>query len=577
VHWHVINKNERKIEIRIDRWSGTPEDVEVRLFETELRRGQTGPEDPLAVFNGSINRNASAPRFTFTPASLPTLQSISNDDSKAGDFFKFRFQGQSDFVTIPVLKDPDEPHEIVYDIGFRIFAGGVQRFPPNPPDRIVTQPVAKTSPVLVCVDSGSSARPLDSVVFHFADFTVLVGSTSRTFAADIEGHLSDQGKLIFYDGKGRTLVTDDDFSISAYPFWANGTVPASPGVPTFDSDDPQNFHQLGNVVLGSGNTGPLDAAKRFRVMVNDSTTPSEPMQTVESEAESSVDPANFQDRWRADRSLTSPSLPAGTLPLLRIDEPGAMTPITHNGHDLRFRRKFGYGTFNKCNIFALDMCWRSGIKVPVFRLRNVPNHTGACDSAANITNHHVLSYPNANSLTRIAEDARENDRTDLEDVFGQKYGELVSNFDPAAEDRARTPEDLINSRILDGDVMILVAHNVNNNTSGHVGIIRSVHRLLIDTPNNPRGNSGILAIDYTGWEATSSRGAVRVHKVWRATRGGSNAVPSPLRPYWTADTSGGRTTGGYDIHNGPFKDIHIIKLDPADEGIDQQSVLVSIP
>ncbi len=573
----MINKNEKKIEIRIDRWNTTPEDVEVRLFETELRRGQIGPEDPLAIFNGTINRNASAPRFTFTPASPSTIQSVSNDDSRVGDLFKFRFQGQSDFVTIPVLKDPDEPHEIVYDIGFRIFAGGVQRFPPNPPDRVVTQPVAKTSPVLFCVDSGSSARPLDSVVFHFANFTILTGSTPRTFAADIEGLLSDQGKLVFYDGRGKTLVTENNFSISAYPFWANGTVPASPGAPTFDSDDPQNFHQLDNVVLGSGNTGSLDAAKRFKVVVNDSTILSEPMQTVASEVESSVDPANFQDRWQASESLTSPSLPDGTLPLLRIDEPGDMTPITHNGHDLRFRPKFGYGTFNKCNIYALDMCWRSGIKVPVFRMRNVPNHTGACGSAANIANHRVLSYPLANMLTRIAEDAREHDRTDLQDVSGQKYGELVSNFDPVPENRARTPEDQINSRILNGDVMILVAHHVNSGSSGHVGIIRSVHRLLIDTPNSPAGNSGILAIDYTGWEATSSRGAVRVHKVWRATRDGNNAVPSPLRPYWTKDTSGGRTTGGYDLHNGPFKDIHIIKLDAADEGVAQQAVLVSIP
>lgn len=551
----------------------------MRLFETELRRGQTGPEDPLAIFNGTINRNASAPRFTFTPASPPTIQSVSNDDSKTGDFFKFKFQGQndSDFVTINVLKDPDEPHEIVYDIGFRIFAGGVQRFPPNPPDRVVTQPVAKTSPVLVCVDSGSSARPRDSAVFHFTDFTVLVGTTSRTFAADIEGHLSDQGKLKFYDGRGENLADDDNFSISVYSFWANGTVPASPGAPTFDTEDPQNFHQISNVILGSGNSGPLTAAKRFKVVVNDSTTLSEPMQTVDSEAESAVDPANFQDRWRADRSLTSPSLPAGTLPLLRIDEPGDMTPITHNGHDLRFRPKGGYGTFNKCNIFALDICWRSGIKVPVFRMRNVPNHTGACDSAANIANHRVLSYPLANMLTRIAEDAREHDRTDLEDVFGQKYGELVSNFDPAPENRARTLETQINDRISDGDVMILVAHNVNNSRSGHVGIIRSVHRLLIDTPNTPRGNSGILAIDYAGWEATSSRGAVRVHKVWRLTRDGGNAVPRPLRPYWTTDTTSRRTSGGYDLHNGPFKDIHIIKLDPADEGIDRQAVLVSIP
>ena len=209
---------------------------------------------------------------------------------------------------------------------------------------------------------------------------------------------------------------------------------------------------------------------------------------------------------------------------LRIEHPA---PAPNN----RFRR----GTFqrhNKCNLFALDIAWRSGFRVPLINRRTPANPQ--------------YSYPRSNSMTTYAERAIASGAPRLRGLNGDPWG--------APQSRVLYP--VINFAIRGLGALVIVV-GWRRSGVGHVGIIDQIREIRYDNAHR------ITRISYDGWEATGDRGAIRVAppRRWQTTNCG------PL-------TGVCRTTPGNPLR--VFCRIHLISLlpepTPANRG-----VLVDIP
>ena len=155
------------------------------------------------------------------------------------------------------------------------------------------------------------------------------------------------------------------------------------------------------------------------------------------------------------------------------------------GSQNRFRRGHFQNQF-KCNVFALDIAWRSGFRVP---LSNIHTSANPC-----------YSYPLANTLTAYAERAFVNGNTNLTGTNGTQWGWTDTYFGA----------DLINDWIAQGSLELLVGSRRSG--TGHVGIISHVRSIVTDATNH------ITDITYDGWEATGRSGATPVtNKRWRTT------------------------------------------------------------
>lgn len=163
---------------------------------------------------------------------------------------------------------------------------------------------------------------------------------------------------------------------------------------------------------------------------------------------------------------------------MRIQHPGP-------GAANRFRR-FSFRGFNKCNVFALDVAWRSGFHVPLL------NIAGSRSQA-------VYSYPLANMLTTYAERVFGSTDNSLRGSNGTQWG-LIRTSIPAAQ---------INDEISRGGLYILVGWRRSG--TGHVGIISRIRSKTDDTGR-------IRDITYDGWEATGRRAEQLAERHWRTDR-----------------------------------------------------------
>jgi hypothetical protein len=140
-----------------------------------------------------------------------------------------------------------------------------------------------------------------------------------------------------------------------------------------------------------------------------------------------------------------------------------------------FRRAAAFNGQNKCNVFALDIAWRSGFRVPIINIATAANP--------------LYSYPRANTLTTYAERA-------------------YQSADPGLSGFDRTQWGFVATQVLDTVVHNLIAQDYmlilvywRRSGIGHVGIIRRI-------VNKTHDNTGrITDVEYEGWEASSGQGA----------------------------------------------------------------------
>jgi hypothetical protein len=180
-------------------------------------------------------------------------------------------------------------------------------------------------------------------------------------------------------------------------------------------------------------------------------------------------------------SLAGNLLPAGGTYRLQIQHPGP-------GADNHFRRGSFQGR-DKCNLFALDVAWRSGFRVPVLNIG-----TAAAPE---------YSYPRANTLTSYAERAVAGGRPRLVGAGGVPWG----------APQTQVPAAVLNFAIRRlGSLLLLVGWRRTG--TGHVGIIRHIHDVVYD------GSRRITSITYDGWEATGGLGARDRVRQWRTANCG---------------------------------------------------------
>jgi hypothetical protein len=202
--------------------------------------------------------------------------------------------------------------------------------------------------------------------------------------------------------------------------------------------------------------------------------------------------ANESAAWRKAGSLLT-----GGNYRLQIEHPGA-------GANNRFRR-YSFINSDKCNLFALDVAWRSGFRVPLLDIGTpaVPRY----------------SYPLANTLTSYAESAIAKGHLRLLGLNGLPWGAPQTHLLPS----------LINFSIRRLGALFLVV-GWRGTGSGHVGIIRQIQSVAFDN-SRPRR---ITSITYDGWEARGGPGAQSlVGRQWRKANCGPTGVyqnnpPGPL-------------------------------------------------
>ena len=160
---------------------------------------------------------------------------------------------------------------------------------------------------------------------------------------------------------------------------------------------------------------------------------------------------------------------------LRIQHPG---PGALN----RFRRYHFRGA-NKCNLFALDIAWRSGFRVPILNIaaRKAPPR---------------YSYPLANMLTTHAERAFQAGETVLKGRDGTPWGWMAS----------RSPAEDLNGMISQGQLFIIAGWRRSG--TGHVGIIGQINAKI-------RESGPIRKIVYSGWEPLGSKATALPNRTWR--------------------------------------------------------------
>jgi hypothetical protein len=141
-------------------------------------------------------------------------------------------------------------------------------------------------------------------------------------------------------------------------------------------------------------------------------------------------------RWRLAGSLLS----NGNY-RLQIQHPGP----PQNNH---FRR-YSFQGDDKCNLFGLDIAWRSGFRVPLLNIGTAANPR--------------YSYPRANSLTTYAERAIASGAPRLRGINGELWGAPQS----------RLPYPVINLAIRRLGAMVIVV-GWRRTGMGHVGIIDQV-------------------------------------------------------------------------------------------------------
>jgi hypothetical protein len=161
----------------------------------------------------------------------------------------------------------------------------------------------------------------------------------------------------------------------------------------------------------------------------------------------------------------------------------------------RFRRTTFRG-FNKCNLFALDLAWRSGFRVPLLNIgtRSRPRY----------------SYPLANMLASYAERAYRRPDSALLGSDGTQWGTVVT----------RTPAARINEEIARGALYVLAGWRASG--VGHVGIINRIISKLDDIGR-------IRTITFDGWEATSRRAELLNGRRWSTDLCSQFTVPCGQR------------------------------------------------
>jgi len=220
--------------------------------------------------------------------------------------------------------------------------------------------------------------------------------------------------------------------------------------------------------------------------------------------------------------------PAGSL-LPRDGAYRVLIQYPGQGNQNQFRR-FGFQGYNKCNVFALDLPWRSGFMVPV------PNARTAADPS--------YSYPLANSLTSYAH--RSLKTMSLVGSGNVRWGWLGTSLSA----------DEIN-RYIEQDRPCLLA-GWRRSGIGHVGIIRRIIRVIT--------NQGRISdITYDGWEATGKGSEELKARHWphrslqprrlceRLPLSARHAVARLLRnPHYRAD-SGTQRGAAWCSHKPPNK------------------------
>jgi hypothetical protein len=170
-----------------------------------------------------------------------------------------------------------------------------------------------------------------------------------------------------------------------------------------------------------------------------------------------------------------------------------------------FRWAAAFDGSNKCNVFDLDLAWRSGFRVPLLNIG-----TAAAPR---------YSYPRANSLTTYAARALRGGNTALLGTDATQWG-WVSTQTPAAQ---------INDNITRGDESPLggrmyIIVGWRRKGTGHAGIIKRIVSKTNDT-------GAIRDITYDGWEATTDQGALSlVARRWRITQCGQLTGQCPANP-----------------------------------------------
>lgn len=163
---------------------------------------------------------------------------------------------------------------------------------------------------------------------------------------------------------------------------------------------------------------------------------------------------------------------------LHIKYPGPGAPN-------RFRR-YHFRDANKCNLFGLDMAWRSGFKVPILNRG---------------TKTRPYTYPLANMLTTYAERAFRRDETALRGRDGTQWGWMAS----------RLPAEVLNGMIAQGQLFIITGWRRSG--TGHVGIVGKVQSKILDT-------GPVRNIVYDGWEALRRRAKAVTGYPWHTVQCG---------------------------------------------------------
>jgi hypothetical protein len=153
-------------------------------------------------------------------------------------------------------------------------------------------------------------------------------------------------------------------------------------------------------------------------------------------------------------------------------QPGDLEIRHPSSNNNRFRPASAFNGANKCNVFALDIAWRSGFCVPLLNI-------GSSQQPR-------YSFPRANTLTTYAERAYNRGQAELLGSSGRQWGWVDTNI-PAV--------DINHALNQPGYMCILVGWRRSG--TGHVGIIRQ-----IVSKTNDRGR--ISDIAFEGWEATGT-------------------------------------------------------------------------
>jgi hypothetical protein len=132
---------------------------------------------------------------------------------------------------------------------------------------------------------------------------------------------------------------------------------------------------------------------------------------------------------------------------------------------------------DKCNLFALDVAWRSGFRVPL---------------VVRSANPLRLGYPATNNLAWLAQRALRNGAQELTGRDGTLWGWV---------DTGDTSEQ-INRWIADGFSEFIVGWRGSG--TGHMGIVSRLDNLVRDAQGR------ITDIRYVGWEANAGAGAREV-------------------------------------------------------------------